>query len=140
MDVGGCLIMIQKIFNVNIMNQSQNPTKKIYLNSYAQKLRQGNVLSEALLWNCLKGRQINNLRFNRQKIIGKYIVDFYCAELRTVIEIDGSTHDFKFEYDQTREEYIKSFGYRIIKIGDDQIKFNLADIVEWLKENLVKIS
>jgi very-short-patch-repair endonuclease len=122
------------------MKNGAKPVTKKYLLSYSRDLRQQGVLSEALLWNCLKGRQINNLKFTKQKVIGKYIVDFYCAELKTVIEIDGSTHDFKFEYDQERESYIKTFGYRIVKIGDDQIKFNLADIVEWLKIELLPLA
>jgi very-short-patch-repair endonuclease len=56
-----------------------------------------------------------------------------------IIEIDGSTHDFKSEYDEVREKYLKNYGYRIVKILDNEVKFNLADVVEWLKENLIPL-
>jgi very-short-patch-repair endonuclease len=125
---------------IHFMKRGVNVVNKTYLTPYAKALRQQGVLSEALMWNCLKGRKINNLKFTKQKVIGKYIVDFYCAELKLIIEIDGSTHDFKFEYDKEREKYLESFGYRIVKILDSEVKFNLADVVEWLKVELIPLA
>jgi very-short-patch-repair endonuclease len=66
----------------------------------AKKLRKSGNLSEVLLWNKLKRNRLNNLKFNRQKIIGNYIVDFFCSSKRTIIEIDGSSHNLKYEYDK----------------------------------------
>ena len=74
----------------------------------ARDLRKSGVLSEALLWKHLKNRQLNGYLINRQKVIDCYIVDFYCAENKTIIEVDGSTHDFKESYDKMRDEYFKS--------------------------------
>jgi very-short-patch-repair endonuclease len=65
------------------------------------------------------------LDFERQKIIGNYIVDFYCPELGLVIEIDGESHDFKGEYDQARENYLVSLGLEVIHYSDREIKKGL---------------
>lgn len=61
------------------------------LKDRAKELRKAGILSEVLLWQELKSRKFLNLDFNRQKVIGNYIVDFYCDDLRLVIEIDGSS-------------------------------------------------
>lgn len=58
------------------------------LKDRAKELRKAGILSEVLLWQELKSRKFLNLDFDRQKVIGNYIVDFYCDDLRLVIEID----------------------------------------------------
>jgi very-short-patch-repair endonuclease len=63
------------------------------LKKLARHLRNKSTMSEVLLWRCLKGKQILGYDFDRQRPIDRYIVDFYCKELRLAIEIDGSTHD-----------------------------------------------
>ncbi|MGY0195985.1 DUF559 domain-containing protein [Leptothrix sp. BB-4] len=69
------------------------------LKDRAKALRRAGNLSEALLWNQLKKGQLGGLDFDRQKIIGNYIVDFYCAERGVVIEVDGRSHDHRAEDD-----------------------------------------
>ncbi|MGQ4006258.1 DUF559 domain-containing protein [Francisellaceae bacterium CB300] len=80
------------------------------LKQRAKELRKAGNLSEVLLWNRLKRKQFLKLDFDRQKIIGNYIVDFYCPNLGVVIEIDGSSHDNKEGYDRIRDEYLKGLG------------------------------
>jgi very-short-patch-repair endonuclease len=58
------------------------------------------------LWQQLKHKQLLGLDFDRQKIIGNYIADFYCAEKQVVIEVDGSSHDHKAEYDAQRDAFL----------------------------------
>ncbi|MDE4967681.1 endonuclease domain-containing protein, partial [Francisella tularensis] len=59
------------------------------LKDRAKELRKAGILSDVLLWQELKSRKFLNLDFNRQNVIGNYLVDFYCDDLRLVIEIDG---------------------------------------------------
>jgi very-short-patch-repair endonuclease len=59
------------------------------------------------LWQQLRNKQFNNLDFDRQKIIGNYIVDFFTSNKNVVIEVDGDSHDFKVEYDAKRDDYLK---------------------------------
>ncbi|MDR0857775.1 MAG: DUF559 domain-containing protein [Oscillospiraceae bacterium] len=65
------------------------------LKERARGLRKAGNLSEVLLWQRLNRRKFKNYDFDRQKIIGNYIVDFYCPNCKTVIEVDGSSHDEK---------------------------------------------
>jgi valyl-tRNA synthetase/very-short-patch-repair endonuclease/predicted alpha/beta hydrolase family esterase len=100
------------------------------LKEKAKELRKAGNLSEVILWNEIKGGKMLNLDFDRQKIIGNYIVDFYCASLGIVIEIDGISHDYKGEYDVEREKYLRSLGLEVIHIGDSEVKNNLNDVLE----------
>ncbi len=70
------------------------------LKERAKALRKAGVLSEALFWLEVKQGKFLGLDFDRQKIIGNYIVDFFCAEAKAVIEIDGGSHAGKEEYDE----------------------------------------
>ena len=78
------------------------------LKEYAKYLRSNSTLAEVLLWSAIKGKQLQGLTFIRQNIIGNFIVDFYCPNLGLIIEIDGSSHDDKYDYDVQRESYLKN--------------------------------
>jgi very-short-patch-repair endonuclease len=127
--------------NVGVVSPTENvrATKKYMelpynpkLKERAQELRESGNLSEALLWNQVKNKQFKNLDFDRQKIIGNYIVDFYCANHNVVIEIDGDSHDNKQEYDAVRDEYLKSLGLTVIHILDIDVKKNIDDVMAML--------
>ena len=107
------------------------------LKERAKEMRRYGTLSEVLLWNKIKNKQFKSLDFDRQKIIGNYIVDFYCASCRTAIEIDGSSHDGKEEYDAARDEYLKSLSLYVIHIKDMDVKRNLDKVMEILYSNEV---
>lgn len=95
------------------------------LKDKAQKLRKSGNLSEVLFWDKVKNKQLLNLDFERQKIIGNYIVDFYCAELSLIVEIDGESHDFKGEYDNVRDKHLRNLGLKIVHVEDIRIKKDL---------------
>lgn len=68
--------------------------------------------------------------FNRQKVIGKYIVDFYCAKSKLVIEIDGSQHyeDEGLEKDKQRDKYLQSLGLTVIRYTNLDINLRFEDV------------
>ncbi|AJC49396.1 DNA methylase [Allofrancisella guangzhouensis] len=109
------------------------------LKQRAKELRQAGNLSEVLLWNKLKNKQLLNLDFNRQRIIGNYIVDFYCPSLNIVIEVDGSSHNNKCEYDEQRQVYLESLGLGIERILDEDVKFNIEGVLFYLEGKLQKL-
>ena len=88
---------------------------------------------EELLWNELRKRRFKNLLFNRQKIIGNYIVDFFCFEYKLIIEIDGGSHNQKQEYDRRRDKYLKSLGLNIIHISTEDIDRDFIGVMKWLE-------
>lgn len=84
----------------------------------SQILRNNSTLAEAVLWKYLQNKNAFGFRFRRQKVIGKYIVDFYCPRLKLVIEIDGSSHDNKYEYDKKRDEYLQHLGLTVLHLDN----------------------
>lgn len=105
------------------------------LKERARALRKAGNLSEVLLWNQLKKGQFKGYDFDRQKIIGNYIVDFYAAENQAVIEVDGSSHDDKAEYDAQRDAFLRGLGLRVIHVLDVDVKQNLAGVMAYLSRH-----
>jgi very-short-patch-repair endonuclease len=105
------------------------------LKERARTLRRAGNLSEVLLWNQLKNKQFSGMDFDRQKIIGNYIVDFYCAEKRVVLEIDGRSHDDKLDYDAERDAYLTGLDLTVIHIQDSEVKTNLAGVMHFLQHH-----
>ena len=105
------------------------------LRDKAKALRKAGILHEALLWLELKSAKLNGLDFDRQKIIGNFIVDFFCAEKAVVIEVDGSSHDCKQAEDAQRDEYLRSLGLTVIRILAKDVLQNLQGVVAFLKNH-----
>ena len=74
------------------------------------------------------------IRFNRQKIIGRYIVDFYCAKAKLIIELDGSQHyeDAGVEKDLERTQFLEQYGLNVIRIPNNEIKQNFRGVCEYI--------
>lgn len=112
---------------------------KPYLKDLAKQLRQNSTLSEVLLWNVLKNRQLLGFDFDRQKPIDNFIVDFYCNELLLAIEIDGDSHDYNFEEDRSRQFTLEKLGVRFLRFDDREVKQNLNNVVRsieaWVRAN-----
>ncbi|MBS4007544.1 MAG: endonuclease domain-containing protein [Clostridium sp.] len=106
-----------------------NPT----LRHKARELRKAGNLSEVLLWNQLKKHKFRDFDFDRQKVIGNYIVDFFCADSKVVLEIDGSSHDEKIEYDTARDAFLEGMGLTVIHIQAKDILNNLDSVMEMLE-------
>lgn len=105
------------------------------LRTRAKELRKAGILHEALFWNQITSGKLNKLDFDRQKIVGNYIVDFYCAEKDAVIEIDGSSHDGREEYDKQRDEFLISLGLTVIHIGAADVLRNIEGVIAFLKNH-----
>ena len=79
-------------------------------------------------------------KFVRQKVLGKYIADFYCASAKLVIELDGSQHfsDDGIEYDSRRTEYLEGYGIRVIRVPNNEVNENFAGVCEYIGSLLAK--
>lgn len=105
------------------------------LKDRARELRQAGNLSEVLFWNQVKNKQFKRFDFDRQKIIGNYIVDFYCSNCNVVIEIDGSSHDTKVEYDAERDAFLESLGLVVIHIPVTDVMNNMSGVMKMLYDH-----
>ena len=95
-----------------------------------RELRHNSTPAEKVFWAMVSAKQFHNLKFRRQHSFGFYIVDFYCAGLKLIVEIDGDSHftDQGIDYDKARTEYIESKGYRIIRYDNSEILNNLDGV------------
>ena len=82
-----------------------------------------------------------SIRFIRQKIIGKYIVDFYCSKANLVIELDGSEHYIgsSIKYDEDRTKFLEDYGLFVVRIPNNYIKSNFKGVCEYI-DDIVKKS
>jgi very-short-patch-repair endonuclease len=99
-------------------------TKGVQFN--ARKLRQRQTAAEAIIWEALRNRQLGGLKFRRQHPIDGCVVDFYCAQARLVVEIDGPIHKFQKEEDDRRQAWLEGRGCRVIRFLNDQVQTDLA--------------
>jgi len=105
--------------------QPKQIKKKMHVLS--SELRQRSTETENLLWEKLRNRQLLGRKFRRQTPIGAYVVDFYCAQEKLVIEIDGGIHETQQEQDQLRQETLEALGLRVIRLTVDQVENQLTE-------------
>ncbi len=116
------------------MNKHNNPL----LTKNAKVLRKNMTKEERKLW--YEFLKLLPITIHRQKVLGKYIVDFYCAKAKLVIELDGSQHYEKESIlkDQEREEYLKAIGLKVLRYPNNAINSNFKgvcqDINKYLRE------
>ncbi len=108
------------------------------LRKYSRKLRNNMTEAEKLLWSRIRRKQIQNYQFYRQKIIGNYIVDFYCPKSNLIIELDGGQHysDEGMKKDEIRDAYMKSLGLRVLRFSDGDVFNNIKGVLEVIWEVL----
>ena len=114
------------------MNQTNNPKLK----PFSQKLRRDMTKEERRLWyDFLRSLSVT---VNRQKVIGPYIVDFYCAKAKLVIEVDGSQHfeDAGMQTDQERDIYLDSLGLRVLRYSNYDVNRNFSGVCEDILKHL----
>ena len=106
-----------------------------------RQLRNSMPDAEVILWSKLKGRQLLGCKFRRQYSVGSYVIDFFSAEVRLGIELDGDSHYEigAHEYDQRRQRFIEAFGITLIRVLNTEIYENLYGVLEMIgREVLVR--
>jgi very-short-patch-repair endonuclease len=121
----------QKLFDYSILPRNKGLIK------FSRELRKQGILSEVLLWKAIKDRNYtSNYDIDRQIIIGNYIVDFFVSELGFIIEIDGSTHDNKYEQDLARDEILRSYGLEVLRISHIDCLQNLDSVIHLIQNQI----
>ena len=102
----------------------------------ARRMRRHQTPSERLAWRLLRNRQLFALKFRRQHPLKGFIVDFYCAELSLVLELEGGIHEDpqRAAYDRQRAAILTGYGYKVVRLRNhdltaDALKRLLAGIV-----------
>lgn len=101
------------------------------LKNHSRQLRSNMTDAEQLLWKRLRRKQIHNVQFNRQKPLLDYIVDFYCAKAKLVIELDGSQHTESehLERDRIRDQALAELGLLTLRYNNRQVLMEIDSVV-----------
>jgi len=102
----------------------------------ARSLRKPMTEAEKVLWNELKNRKLDGLKFRRQHPVHYYVADFYCHEKRLIIEVDGGIHnnpDVR-EHDENRSAELDRLGIKVIRFTNEQVLTALSDVIQEIKK------
>ncbi|HSD84765.1 MAG TPA: endonuclease domain-containing protein [Anaerolineae bacterium] len=100
----------------------------------ARELRRPQTPAEQKLWSHLRDRQLDGLKIRRQHPIDKFIIDFYCADAKLCIELDGDSHAEQIEYDQVRTACLNELGYTIIRFTNREVFGQLEAVLQTIAD------
>jgi very-short-patch-repair endonuclease len=100
----------------------------------SRDLRHPLTQAEQILWARLRQRRLDGLKFRRQYPISPYIVDFYCAKARLVVEVDGGVHLEQKAYDQERDRHLQARGLRVLRFTNQDVNHNLEAVLTAILE------
>ena len=108
--------------------------------SSAKELRKNMTKEERRLWyDFLRTYPV---KFVRQKVLGKYIADFYCASASLAVELDGSQHykESGLEYDADRTAFLQEFGIHVIRIPNNEVNKNFEGVCKYIDQHVKKVT
>lgn len=113
-----------------------------YLFKNAKDLRKRQTDAEKIIWEMLRDRRFQNLKFRRQHPIFNFVADFCCHSLKLIVEIDGGYHDLpeQIVYDQERDRYFEDYSYHVIRFSNKDALFDLKAVKRRLREYIMDIS
>ena len=106
----------------------------------ARKLRKNLTPAEACLWEALRNKQLEGLRFRCQHPVGNFILDFYCPSCKLVVEVDGQTHDRQTDYDDARTVKLAEYGYKVLRFSNEQVMNDLPQVLAEIRRAALALS
>lgn len=105
------------------------------LKAFSRKLRNDSTLAEIILWKELRAGKMKEYKFNRQKPLLNYIVDFYCKPLKLVIEVDGVSHDNEenADRDAKRQVELEKLGLSFLRFDDLDVMRNMSSVLRTIE-------
>ena len=119
-------------------NFIKNLPRNTKLRQLSKDKRKEGILSEVLFWQEVHKGKFHKIDFDRQRIIGNYIVDFYVKSLGLVVEVDGRSHDHKKEYDAQRQAYLENLGLKVFRCSDIDVKKNIDSVFRELEKFIIR--
>ena len=118
---------------------SRNRVPELIL-GYARGMRKNPTQAEELLWQELRGRKLNNLKFRRQQHMKGYILDFYCDAVRLGVEVDGAIHlqEKQIKYDADRSNHLAEYGIKIIRFKNEEVLEHMSDVLNSIVDESIK--
>ncbi len=101
------------------------PEVRRKMTEIAREFRKEPTKSEAILWQALRGKKLDGVKFRRQQPVGYFVVDFYNSVYRLVVEVDGLIHDNQVEADRARQDILELVGLNVLRIKAETIEKSL---------------
>ena len=116
----------------------ERPKRYVHNIPAARDLRRPQTPTEALLWGALRDRRLDGLKFRRQHAVGRFVLDFYCHELRLAVEVDGGIHvaPENRASDAARQAELEATGIRFVRIRANLVETNLTRAVEQIRSHI----
>ena len=94
-----------------------NPRRQVFKTKFARELRHDMTKHERILWSELRAKRFAGVRFRRQQPLGPYVIDFYCASAKLIVELDGGHHteSRRLSYESARTGWLESRGFQVLK-------------------------
>ncbi len=110
------------------------------IHEQAKKLRKYETQAEKVLWAHLSNKKLG-VKFRRQHPLNQFIVDFYCHELKLVIEVDGKIHlrKEKMEYDKTRTEHLNYYSLHVIRFKNEKVLNEIQVVINDIKSKVAEL-
>ena len=100
------------------------------LQQAAWQLREAMTPAEQVLWEALRDKKLNGLKFRRQHPVEQFILDFYCPLHKLAVELDGSIHEARSEQDAARKAHLAAHGCRVIRFHNEEVLTALPSVLE----------
>lgn len=106
----------------------------------ARRLRRDETFAEKRMWEQLRNRQLDGVKFVRQAPVGPYIADFLCRETRLIVEVDGATHSTEAEvrHDAVRTAQLAQMGFSVLRLQNDEVMHGMDEVLTLIREALAR--
>lgn len=105
----------------------------------ARQFRKEPTPSEKILWQALRDKKLDGIKFRRQQPIGPFVVDFYNSQYRLIIEVDGPIHDYQVEADWSRQENLEILGLIVLRLKAEMVESNLPKVLSLIWDKIYEI-
>ena len=102
----------------------------------AREFRKDPMPGEKILWNALRGKRLDGIKFRRQQPTGYFVVDFYSSAYRLVAEVDGQIHAFQINADRSRQEILEILGLVVLRIKSETVEKNLPIVLALIRDSI----
>jgi very-short-patch-repair endonuclease len=116
-----------------------SPEIKRKMIEVAREFRKEPTRSEEILWDALRGKKLDGIKFRRQQPVGYFVVDFYNSEYRLVVEVDGLIHESQQEADASRQQILEELGLNMLRIKAEVVEKNLPVTLNLIRDRIRQI-
>ncbi|HLE72944.1 MAG TPA: endonuclease domain-containing protein [Anaerolineales bacterium] len=124
---------------VSVGNQGISRDLKDQLIEVARRMRAEPTLAEQRLWHHLRELQLGGFKFRHQHIINRFIVDFYCPEVKLAIEVDGPVHKKQRLQDEECEAALRDLGYQVMRFSNEEVFMDLPTVLNRILSSCAEV-